>query len=81
MSSEKIKSGSQVVSDFLKSLQDSSDMDPDTLASVRTLFKEGKLTKTRLIGSLEALRTTAIAQRANSASHNDNDGDDQAAQT
>ena len=56
MPAEKIKSGSQVVSEFVKSLQGDETIDKDTLGALRDLFQTGKLSKIRLLDSLEALR-------------------------
>ncbi len=61
MASDQIKSGVEVVTDFLESLQGDKDIDADTLGAVRELFDAGKLTKTRLQNSLDELRATAIA--------------------
>lgn len=61
MASDQIKSGVEVVSDFLESLQGDKDIDADTLGAARELFDAGKLTKTRLQNSLDALRAAAIA--------------------
>jgi hypothetical protein len=49
MPSEEIKSGSQVVSEFLELLQGDQNIDGDTLDALRNLFKTQKLTKTRLL--------------------------------
>lgn len=62
MASENIKSGSEVVKEFLDSLQDDGAIDADTLAAVYDLFKTGKLSRIRLLRALEALRASAIAQ-------------------
>ena len=61
MASDQIKSGVEVVTDFLESLQGDKDIDSDTLGAVRELFDAGKLTRTRLQNSLDALRAAAIA--------------------
>lgn len=62
MASEEIKTGSQVVSEFLESLQGDESVDAATLGAIRELFKAGKLSKTQVLKSLETLRTKAIAQ-------------------
>lgn len=56
MASEDIKTGSEVVSEFLESLQGDESIDADTLDALRDLFKLGKLSKTQLLKSLELLR-------------------------
>ncbi len=66
MSSEDIKSGSQVISEFLVSLQRDENIDAGTLTAVRELFAVGKLSKTHLLNSLATLRTDAVS-RANNA--------------
>jgi hypothetical protein len=67
MSSEDIKSGSQVISELLDSLQGDQDIDADTLTAVRELFEVGALSRTRLLSSLAALRTKAVALPVNAA--------------
>jgi hypothetical protein len=54
-----IKSGPEIVSEFLDSLGDGDSIDPQTLASIRELHKSGKLTRTRLPQSLEEARSRA----------------------
>lgn len=76
MGSEDIKSGSEVVSEFLNSLQGDEAIDSDTLASVHDLFEMNKLNRNRLFGALEALRASTIAQGNNAASEGDAPGDD-----
>ena len=60
MSSEEIKSGTQVVTDFIESLQGDETVDAPTLNATRDLFKLGKLNKTQLLKALDALRTRAV---------------------
>jgi hypothetical protein len=67
MTSEDIKSGSQVISELLDSLQGDRDIDAATLTAVRELFEVGALSRTRLLSSLAALRTDAVALAANAA--------------
>ncbi len=76
MGSEDIKSGSEVVSEFLDSLQGDQAIDADTVAAVHDLFKTGKLSRFRLSSALERLRASAIAQGNNAASVGDAPGDD-----
>jgi hypothetical protein len=66
MTSEDIKSGSQVISELLDSLQGDQDLDAGTLTAVRELFEAGTLSRTRLLGSLAELRT-AVALATNAA--------------
>jgi hypothetical protein len=66
MSSEDIKSGSQVIREFLVSLQRGENIDAGILTAVRELFAVGKLSKTHLLNALATLRTDAVA-RANNA--------------
>jgi hypothetical protein len=54
-----IKSGSEIVSEFLDSLADGASIDSQTLASIRELHKSGNLTRTRLLQSLEEARSRA----------------------
>ena len=63
MSSEDIKSGPEVVSEFLDSRHGDEAIDADTLTVVHELFKTGKLSRTRLLHALKELRASAIAQR------------------
>ena len=51
-----IKSGLEIVSEFVDSLSDGDSIDSQTLASIRELHKSGKLTRTRLLQSLRDLR-------------------------
>ena len=76
MGSEDIKLGSDVVSEFLDSLQGDEAIDADTLAVVHNLFKTGKLSRIRLFLALEALRASPIAQGNNAPSEGDAPGDD-----
>lgn len=64
MHSEEIRTGSQVVSEFLESLQGEKDIDDATLAALRDLFKTQKLTKTRLLKTLGEQREKAVAREA-----------------
>jgi len=54
-----IKSGLEIISEFLASLDEGSSIDPQTVASIRELHKSGKLTQTRLLQSLEQARSSA----------------------
>ena len=64
MASEEIKTGSQVVTEFLESLQEDPDIDGETLVALGELFKAQKLTKTRLLRILEEQRAKAIARES-----------------
>jgi hypothetical protein len=76
MDSKIIKSGFEVVREFLDSLRGDKTIDADTLAAVHDLFETGKLSRTRLLVALEALRVSAIAQRNSTPSEGDVPGDD-----
>lgn len=76
MPAEEIKSGSQVVSEFVKSLQGDETIDVDTLGALRDLFQSGILSKIRLLDALEALRAKPIAQDTGPMSGKDASGDD-----
>jgi hypothetical protein len=52
-----IKSGPEVVQGFLDSLNAGDSIDPLTLACIRELHKSGRLTRTRLLQSLERARS------------------------
>jgi hypothetical protein len=52
-----IKSGPEIVSEFLASLSEGDSIDSQTVASIRELHKSGKLTRTRLLQSLEQARS------------------------
>ena len=62
MSTEEIKSGSEVISDFLASLKDKKEIDPSTLDAVQALFETKKLSKAQLLRTLEASRVQQISQ-------------------
>jgi len=64
MASKEIKTGTQVVSEFLESLQGHETIDADTLGALHHLFKTGKLNKTQLLNALEPLRAKTVAQAA-----------------
>jgi hypothetical protein len=64
MASEEIKTGSQVVTEFLESLQEDLNVDGATLAALRELFKTQKLTKTRLLRVLEEQRAKAVVMES-----------------
>jgi len=51
-----IKSGEEVVSDFLTAIRAKSAVDTDTLSEIQTLRTEGKLSKVALLKSLQTLR-------------------------
>jgi hypothetical protein len=67
MTSEDIKSGSQVISEFLDFFQGGDDIDAGTLAAVRELFEAGTLSRNRLLSSLATLRSDAIALATSAA--------------
>ena len=76
MTSEDIKSGAQVISEFLVSLQGGENIDAGTLTVVRELFEAGKLSKSRLLSSLATLRTGAVAPANNGVPEVDDPDDD-----
>jgi hypothetical protein len=76
MTSEDIKSGSQVISELLDSLRGDQDIDAGTLTAVRELFEAGTLSRTRLLSSLAALRTDAVALATNAAPYVDEPDND-----
>jgi hypothetical protein len=51
-----IKSGNELVSDFLELIADNTNVDATTLACIVTLRDQGKLTKNRLLTSLQTAR-------------------------
>lgn len=55
-SGEKIKSGPEVVSDFLDALKTNKEIDGKVVEALTTLASDGKLSKTRLLNSLQILR-------------------------
>jgi hypothetical protein len=67
MASEEIKTGPQVVTEFLESLQGDPAIDGETLVALGELSKAQKLTKTRLLRILEEQRAKAIARESASA--------------
>lgn len=56
MPTEEIKSGEEVISEFLLSLKGKKAIDAKTLDAVQTLFAAKKLTKAQLLRALEASR-------------------------
>ena len=68
MSPEEIKSGVEVISDFLTSLKSKNEVDPLTLDTIRALFEANKLSKAQLLRALEATREKAINQSSSKKS-------------
>ena len=62
MTTQKIKSASQVLDEFLSEQAQDAELDSGTVETIRKLRGEGKLTKTNLLRRLEAARTTALQQ-------------------
>lgn len=56
MAKSGIKSGEEVVADFLETIGANADVDAATLACIQTLRGEGKLSKTALLKSLQTTR-------------------------
>lgn len=59
MTGKHIKSGADVVTDFLASLADSPELDKNTVEVIRELHSIGKLTKTRLPQALADKRNSS----------------------
>ena len=59
MPSANIKSGDQVIADFLQAAEHDASLHQDVVAAIRKLVTQGKLNKTQLLRSLESLRATA----------------------
>lgn len=76
MTSEDIKSGPQVISEFLDSFQVGQDIDPGTVTAIRDLFEAGKLSRTRLLSALAAIRTGAVTPPTNAKPDLDESDDD-----
>ena len=51
-----IKSGEEVVSEFLEAIEGNAAVDPDTLSAIQTLRSESKLSKVALLKSLQTHR-------------------------
>ena len=60
MTNRKIKTATEVVTEFLEEQENDQSLDPETVKTVGKLRDEGKLTKTNLLRQLEILRKTAI---------------------
>lgn len=58
MGTEEIKSGAEVVSEFLASLKGNKTIDAKTLDAVQTLAESKKLSKAQLLRALETSRET-----------------------
>ncbi|WP_051068083.1 hypothetical protein [Octadecabacter antarcticus] len=63
MANEKIKTATEVVTDFLDDQVKDQDLELGTVQAVGSLRDEGKLTKINLLRQLEALRKAAISAR------------------
>jgi hypothetical protein len=61
MAGENIRSADEVVTAFLDRMAEDPDLEPNTVAAVKALRDEGKLTKTNLLRRLEADRPS-VAQ-------------------
>jgi hypothetical protein len=60
VANKKIKSATEVVTDFLDDQVKDENLDQGTVNAVSGLRKDGKLTKINLVRQLEALRNAAI---------------------
>lgn len=67
MASDEIKTGATVIADFLKSLQEIDNIDAATVKAIQDLSETEKLTKVRLLRSLEEARSSALSIIKNSA--------------
>jgi hypothetical protein len=54
-----IKSGGEILSEFLDALEPGESLDMQTITSIRELHEAGKLSRTRLLQTLEEVRSTA----------------------
>ena len=61
MTTKEIKSGPQIVTDFLESLKGNNAIDAKTLKTVGDLYASGKLSKPRLLRSLEDERKQSLS--------------------
>jgi hypothetical protein len=59
MAATNIKSGDQVISDFLKTAEQNPGLDQGVVAAICNLVAEGKLSKKQLQHSLDSLRQAA----------------------
>jgi hypothetical protein len=57
---EPIKSGAEIVADFVERLQADDRINLLTLNTIKELYKTGKFTKTRLLQALELARSTKV---------------------
>lgn len=65
MPSDDIKSGAEVISEFLSSLsKDDKAMDQNTLQAIQSLHDAKRLTRSQLLQALEALRARAVTRPA-----------------
>ncbi len=62
MATEKIKVGSEVVTDFLATLPGDKAIDARTLEAVQALLESNKLGKQQLLRTLEKIRDAEVAQ-------------------
>jgi hypothetical protein len=56
---DKIRSGSEIVAEFIEALKADSNLDKPTIEAIEVLYKGGKLTSTNLLKSLEEARGKA----------------------
>lgn len=61
MAAGKIRSGAEIVKDFVEGLKTDSSLDAGVVGGLSQLLKEGKLTQPRLLQALEAKRKTGTA--------------------
>ena len=56
MKEKSLKSGNEIVNDFIHSLRDRDEMDRDSFQAIRDLHEAGTLTKVRLLNLLKENR-------------------------
>lgn len=56
MVAQSIKRGDQIVSDFLNSISSANSFDEETVAAIKELYGDDKLTNTKLLQRLAELR-------------------------
>ena len=57
MADSAIKSGPEIVSEFLETLEQNESLDAQTVASIKKLQQTGNLTRVRLLQALEQARS------------------------
>ena len=73
MTTENIKTASEVITAFLDAQAKDESLDPDTVAAVSTLRKEDDLSKVKLLRKLEEARKAALKADVASAEETGDD--------